>query len=81
MFFLENQLAEFNRPRSPSTLIAESGNGTDVIRNDWEVTKLRKRVEANEEGVSKALSIMDKLVSQIQDVKNDLDQTKERLSK
>ena len=62
-------------------MIAESGNGTDVIRNDWEVTKLRKRVEANEEGVSKALSIMDKLVSQIQDVKNDLDQTKERLSK
>jgi len=76
---LENQLAEFNRPRSPSTLIAESGNGTDVIRSDWEVTKLRKRVDANEEGVSKALSIMDKLVSQIQDVKNDLDQTKERL--
>ena len=62
-------------------MIAESGNGTDVIRNDWEVTKLRKRVDANEEGVSKALSIMDKLVSQIQDVKNDLDQTKERLSK
>ena len=70
-----------SRPRSPNTLILDSQNGKEAIKNDWEVTKLRKRVDANQEGVDKALAILDRLVTQIQDVKTDVEETKERLSK
>lgn len=76
---LERMIQDLTRPRSPNTLITDSQNGSECIKSDWEVTKLRKRVDANEEGVTKALAILDQLVNQIQEVKNDVNETKERL--
>lgn len=76
---LEKAIEEIMRPNSPNTLIENSKNGEDAIKNDWEQKKLKKRVDANEEGVDRALAILDKLVHEIQDVKKDLDETKKHI--
>ena len=77
----EKAIEEIMRPNSPNTLIENSKNGEDAIKNDWEQKKLKKRVDANEEGVDRALAILDKLVHEIQDVKKDLDETKKHIGR
>ena len=76
----EKSLDDLTRPTSPNSLINDSKKGGDAIKNDWEKNKLKKRVDANEEGVNKAHDILDQLAKQIQDIKDDLDETKDKLS-
>ena len=58
------------RPNSPDSLFESSSKGEAAIRNDWEKSKLKKRVEANEESIQKALDILDKLAQQIKGFNN-----------
>jgi len=76
---LELQISYLNQPKSANTLITESEDGNNAIQTDWELAKLKKRVDANEEGITKTREIMDQLTGNIKDVKTDLRETKKRI--
>ena len=51
---LENGLDQLNRPASPNTVIEETqATGESPAKKDWEVTKLKKRVDGTEEGIDR----------------------------
>jgi len=68
---IEKALDDLTRSPSPATLIDGAQRGEDAIKNDWEQKKLKKRVDANEDGIDKAHEILDKLAQQIQELKDD----------
>ena len=64
-----------NRPASPNTVLEDAKEGGDAIKKDWEVTKLKKRVDANEEGIERLNNLLDSLAKQIknlEDKQNDM---------
>merc|ERR1711953_1133029 len=72
---LEQTLDQMNRPASPNTVLEEAKEGGDAIKKDWEVTKLKKRVDANEEGIERLNNLLDSLAKQIknlEDKQNDM---------
>lgn len=77
---LERIVEEMSRPKSPSTLLNDTQNGNEAITNDFAENRLRKRVDANEEGIEKALEMLEKLAKQLRSVENDMKDTKEKLA-
>jgi len=75
---LEKALEELTRPPSPNTLVDQSQRGEDAIKNDWEQKKLKKRVDQNEEGVNRALDVLDNLAQQIKNLKDEVDEHKKK---
>ena len=72
---LEQTLDQMNRPASPNTVLEDAKEGGDAIKKDWEVTKLKKRVDANEEGIERLNNLLDSLAKQIknlEDKQNDM---------
>jgi len=73
---LEQTLDQMNRPASPNTVLEDAKEGGDAIKKDWEVTKLKKRVDANEEGIERLNNLLDSLAKQIknlEDKQNDME--------
>ena len=70
------------RPKSPNTLIQQTQNGDEgPITKDFAENRLKKRVDANEEGIEKALDMLEKLARQLKNVESDLKDTKDRMGK
>ncbi|CBY16049.1 unnamed protein product, partial [Oikopleura dioica] len=68
------------RPKSPNTLIQQTQNGDEgPITKDFAENRLKKRVDANEEGIEKALDMLEKLARQLKNVESDFKDTKDRM--
>ena len=59
-----------NRPDSPNTLLEDAKEGGDLIKKDWEVTKLKKRVDANEEGIERLNNLLESLAKQMKNLED-----------
>jgi len=62
---LENALDQMNRPPSPNTVINETQSGESPAKKDWEVTKLKKRVDANEDGIDRLNDFFEELSKRV----------------
>jgi len=76
---LEQTLDQMNRPASPNTAIEDAKEGGDGIKKDWEVTKLKKRVDANEEGIERLNNLLDSLAKQIKKLEDNHNNMGDRL--
>ena len=70
-----------NRPASPNTVLEDAKEGGDAIKKDWEVTKLKKRVDANEEGIERLNNLLDSLAKQIKNLENKQNDMANRVGK
>ncbi|CAG5113070.1 Oidioi.mRNA.OKI2018_I69.chr2.g7215.t2.cds [Oikopleura dioica] len=78
---LEKIVEGMTRPKSPNTLIQQTQNGDEgPITKDFAENRLKKRVDANEEGIEKALDMLEKLARQLKNVESDLKDTKDRMA-
>jgi len=78
---LERIVEGITRPKSPNTLIQQTQNGDQgPITKDFAENRLKKRVDANEEGIEKALDMLEKLARQLKNVESDLKDTKDRMA-
>lgn len=78
---LERIVEGITRPKSPNTLIQQTQNGDEgPITKDFAENRLKKRVDANEEGIEKALDMLEKLARQLKNVESDLKDTKDRMA-
>ena len=57
----ESEVKEVKSGPSAADLVEESKGGADAIKNDWEKRKLKKRVDATEEGLNQVNDILDNL--------------------
>ena len=78
---LEQTLDQMNRPDSPNTVLEDAKEGGDAIKKDWEVTKLKKRVDANEEGIERLNNLLDSLAKQIKNLEDKQDDMTNRVGK
>jgi len=76
---LEKFFTDLTRPATPNTLISQSQKGEDAIKYDWEQNKLKKRVDANEEGVNKAMDILDHLTRRIEEISDKAEEDNKRI--
>ena len=60
-----------NRPPSPNTVIEQAQDGEPAAKKDWEVTKLKKRTDANEEGIDRLNDFIEELSKRIAKVDDD----------
>ena len=70
-----------NRPASPNTVLEDAKEGGDAIKKDWAVTKLKKRVDANEEGIERLNNLLDSLAKQIKNLENEQNNMADRVGK
>jgi len=78
---LERIVEGITRPKSPNTLIQQTQNGDEgPITKDFAENRLKKRVDANEEGIEKALDMLEKLARQLKNVESDFKDTKDRMA-
>jgi len=71
---LENALDQLNRPASPNTVIDQTQSGSSPAKKDWEVTKLKKRVDANDEGIDRLNDLFEELSKKVGKVDDKVDQ-------
>merc|ERR1711935_512754 len=71
---LENALDQLNRPASPNTVIDQTQSGSSPAKKDWEVTKLKKRVDANDEGIFELNDLFEELSKKVGKVNDKVDQ-------
>ena len=57
-----------NRPQSPNSQFEDAKTGGDLIQKDWQMTKLKKRVDANEDGIDKLNDLIQQMAKQINDI-------------
>ena len=67
---LEQTLDQMNRPDSPNALLEDAKEGGELIKKDWEVTKLKKRVDANEEGIERLNNLLESLAKQMKNLED-----------
>merc|ERR1712131_521363 len=75
---LEQTLDQMNRPASPNTVLEDAKEGGDAIKKDWAVTKLKKRVDANE-GIERLNNLLDSLAKQIKNLENEQNNMADRV--
>ena len=80
-FSSENALDQLNRPASPNTVIDQTQSGASPAKKDWEVTKLKKRVDANDEGIDRLNDLFGELSKKVGKVDDKVDQLASTLGK
>ncbi|XP_076844859.1 uncharacterized protein LOC143489605 [Brachyhypopomus gauderio] len=75
---IENKLSALEQLPSGKELLNRTGTPTSV--NDmWQLIQLRRKVEANEDGVSKCMALMQDLLKEIQELKETRDNLKKEV--
>ncbi|XP_035392364.1 uncharacterized protein C16orf96 homolog isoform X2 [Electrophorus electricus] len=77
---LENKINALERFPSGQELLSRTASGSTTSVNDmWQLMQLRRKVEANEEGVSKCMALMQDLLKEIQELKETRDNLKKEV--
>ncbi|KAK1799199.1 hypothetical protein P4O66_007454, partial [Electrophorus voltai] len=77
---LENKINALERFPSGQELLSRTASGSTTSVNDmWQLMQLRRKVEANEEGVSKCMELMQDILKEMQELKETRDNMKKEV--
>ncbi|XP_078520448.1 uncharacterized protein LOC144785371 [Lissotriton helveticus] len=85
---VEKQLQHLNEPLSLNNLLEQTQASNQPVQEMWQLMQLRKKMEANEEGVTKAMAAFQELLNTFNNLRNrtndiltDLDTLKNNVGK
>ncbi|KAJ8389165.1 hypothetical protein AAFF_G00123710 [Aldrovandia affinis] len=62
---IERQMAALDKLPSGAELLTRSGSGTTPVSDLWQLMQLRRKVQGNEDGVSKSMALIQDLLNEI----------------
>ncbi|KAJ8345514.1 hypothetical protein SKAU_G00297070 [Synaphobranchus kaupii] len=76
---IERQIAALETLPSATDLLTRTSSGTTPVSDMWQLMQIRRKVQANEDGVSKSMTLIQDLLNEIRDLRASRDSLQDEI--